>query len=64
MTKIKELTGHTARVLHMDLSPDGGSIVSAGADETLRFWNIFDTPTSRENAGCLGELSLGGPTIR
>jgi cell division cycle protein 20 (cofactor of APC complex) len=65
MVKIKELTGHTARVLNMDISPDGASVVSAGADETLRFWNIFDTPSSRSTAGNpFGELSLGGPTIR
>jgi cell division cycle 20, cofactor of APC complex len=59
MTKIKELTGHTARVLNMDISPDGSSIVSAGADETLRFWNIFETP-STQSVGDFGELSLGG----
>lgn len=59
MTKIKELTGHTARVLNMDISPDGSSIVSAGADETLRFWNIFETP-STQTSGDFGELSLGG----
>jgi cell division cycle 20, cofactor of APC complex len=64
LTKIKELTGHTARVLHMDLSPDGGSIVSAGADETLRFWNIFDASAARESSGCLRNMSLGGLTIR
>jgi cell division cycle protein 20 (cofactor of APC complex) len=58
MTKIKELTGHTARVLNMDISPDGASIVSAGADETLRFWNIFDTPLSmRMKAGGKGGLA-------
>ena len=36
MTKVKELTGHTARVLHMAMSPDGSSVCSAAADETLR----------------------------
>eukprot|EP00957_Ditylum_brightwellii_P209992 15364458-Ditylum_brightwellii.AAC.1 len=44
MAKVKELDGHTARVLHMACSPDGGTVVSAAADETLRFWNIFDAP--------------------
>jgi len=41
MTKIKEFSGHTARVLHMDQSPSGGCVVSAAADETLRFWELF-----------------------
>lgn len=39
-----ELTGHTARVLHMAQSPDGASVVTAGADETLRFWKVFGEP--------------------
>ena len=41
MTKMAELTGHTARVLHMAQSPDGATVVSAAADETLRFWKVF-----------------------
>jgi cell division cycle protein 20 (cofactor of APC complex) len=41
MCKIKELNGHTARVLHMAQSPDGSTVVSAAADETLRFWDVF-----------------------
>lgn len=51
MTKIKELTGHTARVLNMDLSPDGTSVVSAGADETLRFWNVFEESSRKNGRG-------------
>jgi cell division cycle protein 20 (cofactor of APC complex) len=41
MNKIKELKGHTSRVLHMAQSPDGSLVCSGAADETLRFWNIF-----------------------
>ena len=41
MVKVAELTGHTSRVLHMAQSPDGSTVVSAAADETLRFWKIF-----------------------
>jgi cell division cycle protein 20 (cofactor of APC complex) len=44
MAKVKELEGHSSRVLHMALSPDGGTVVSAAADETLRFWEVFAPP--------------------
>lgn len=35
------LPGHTARVLHTALSPDGTTVVSGAADETLRLWKCF-----------------------
>jgi len=69
MTKIKELKGHTARVLNMEMSPDGASVVSAAADETLRFWNVFGNPSTYRNgssgASIFGEdISFGVPPIR
>ena len=36
LVKVAEMTGHQGRVLHMATSPDGSSVVTAGADETLR----------------------------
>lgn len=36
MSRVAELNGHMARVLHLALSPDGTTVLSAGADETLR----------------------------
>lgn len=47
MTKVAELTGHTARVLHLALSPDATTILSAGADETLRLWKCFTKSTTK-----------------
>ena len=44
MAKIKDLEGHTSRVLHLATSSDGCTVVSAAADETLRFWDIFAPP--------------------
>ncbi|GKY98216.1 hypothetical protein MPSEU_000779300 [Mayamaea pseudoterrestris] len=68
MTRIKELQGHTARVLNMEMSPDGSSVVSAAADETLRFWNIFGSQSVFRKAGAaasgIPELTFGQPAIR
>ena len=41
MVRVAELTGHTSRVLHMAQSPDGTTVCTAAADETLRFWKIL-----------------------
>jgi cell division cycle protein 20 (cofactor of APC complex) len=42
MQKVVEFTGHASRVLHMAQSPDGTSVMSASADETLKFWKLSD----------------------
>lgn len=41
MVKQCELIGHTKRILHIAMSPDGSKVMSASADETLRLWNCF-----------------------
>jgi cell division cycle protein 20 (cofactor of APC complex) len=46
MTKVIELYGHTQRVLHMSLAPDNSTICTASADETLRFWKVFESGSS------------------
>jgi cell division cycle protein 20 (cofactor of APC complex) len=57
MVNAKELTGHTARVLHMAQNPAGTMVCSAGADETLRFWNVFAAPSKADKAA--GRRSAG-----
>lgn len=66
MAKMKELKGHTARVLHMATSPDGGLVCSAAADETLRFWNIFSSEgkKSKDFPVTSGALSKNGTGLR
>jgi cell division cycle 20, cofactor of APC complex len=65
LTKVKEFTGHTSRVLSLACSPDGSTVVSAAGDETLRFWNIFGAPRSRRSSVLpMGDLTFGMPSIR
>lgn len=48
LSKVAELTGHTARVLHLVMSPDGSTVLSAGADETLRLWKCFTKDPTKD----------------
>ncbi|CCW65959.1 unnamed protein product [Phytomonas sp. Hart1] len=41
LRRVADLTGHTSRVLHLCLSPDGETVASAAGDETIRFWRCF-----------------------
>ncbi|XP_024530677.1 cell division cycle 20.2, cofactor of APC complex [Selaginella moellendorffii] len=47
MIRIAELRGHTARVIHLAQSPEGTTVASAAADETLRFWRVFGSPNKK-----------------
>ena len=44
--RISVLEGHISRVLHLAVSPDGESIATAAADETLKFWKVFPRESS------------------
>lgn len=46
MAKVADLTGHTSRVLLLATSPDGSTVASVAADETIRLWKIW--PVNRE----------------
>jgi len=43
MTRLAELQGHSARVLQLAMAPDGQTVASAAADETIRLWKCFKT---------------------
>lgn len=64
MTKVTELTGHTRRVLHLAMSPDGSTVVSAGADETLRFWKCFQSDPRKKRRKSLEIKSISSKLRR
>jgi WD40 repeat protein len=41
----------------MDLSPDGKTVVSASADETIRFWEIFPGADFKSGSSATGKSS-------
>jgi len=49
MAKLGELHGHTSRVLHLALSPDGTTVASLAGDERLRFWKVWEEKESNVN---------------
>jgi cell division cycle protein 20 (cofactor of APC complex) len=58
MVKVAELTGHTSRVLHMAQSPDGTTVVTAAADETLRFWKILSGGEASKKERAMAKESI------
>jgi|688.fasta_scaffold2830989_1 WD40 repeat protein len=44
-----ELNGHLNRVLHISLNPSGDTLVSAAADETLRFWKLYNREKNKKS---------------
>lgn len=46
MTDIPQ--AHEGRILHSALSPDGTCVVTGGADESLKFWRVFEKRKGRE----------------
>ncbi|SPO02324.1 related to cell cycle protein p55cdc [Cephalotrichum gorgonifer] len=50
-----EIPAHESRVLHSCLSPDGQMLATAAADESLKFWKIFE-----KKAGSTSGVRAGG----
>ncbi|KAL2199139.1 WD40-repeat-containing domain protein [Corynascus similis CBS 632.67] len=49
-----EIPAHESRVLHSCLSPDGQMLATAAADESLKFWKIFEKKPGTSSSAGLG----------
>lgn len=64
MTRLASLGGHTARVCCLAVSPDGRTVATGAADETLRLWAILPAPPPRTPLGSLHQRSAARSSIR
>ena len=57
-----EIPAHETRVLHSCLSPDGQMLATAAADESLKFWKIFEKKPGTVSASSMegGVTGKGG----
>lgn len=49
LVKNIEIPAHESRVLHSALSPDGQMLATAAADESLKFWKVFEKKAGSSN---------------
>lgn len=54
MKLISQFGMHESRILHMALSPDECTLVSLGADESLKFWKIAEKPVKEFKRDSIG----------
>lgn len=54
MKLVSQFGTHESRILHMALSPDECTLVSLGADESLKFWKIAEKPAKQFKRDSIG----------
>ncbi|KAL9081186.1 MAG: hypothetical protein Q9159_007396 [Coniocarpon cinnabarinum] len=69
LVKNQEIPAHESRVLHSCLSPDGQMLATAAADESLKFWKLFEKKAGSASGTATASAGAGkgmgkGMTIR
>ncbi|KAF5592682.1 cell division cycle 20 cofactor-APC complex [Fusarium subglutinans] len=59
LVRTVEIPAHESRVLHSCLSPDGQMLATAAADESLKFWKIFE-----KKAGAAAGIGASGASSK
>ncbi|KAI1068536.1 hypothetical protein LB507_004598 [Fusarium sp. FIESC RH6] len=59
LVRTVEIPAHESRVLHSCLSPDGQMLATAAADESLKFWKIFE-----KKAGATAAIGASGASSK
>ena len=58
LVKNIEIPAHESRVLHSSLSPDGQMLATAAADESLKFWKVFERKPGSGSVSATGGSSV------
>ncbi|KAF2638247.1 WD40 repeat-like protein [Massarina eburnea CBS 473.64] len=62
--KNMEVPAHESRVLHSCLSPDGQMLATAAADESLKFWKIFEKKPGQPSIAAAGAASAKASAVK
>jgi cell division cycle protein 20 (cofactor of APC complex) len=62
--KNMEVPAHESRVLHSCLSPDGQMLATAAADESLKFWKIFEKKPGQPSVAAAGSASMKPSVVK
>lgn len=63
LVKNVEIPAHDSRVLHSCLSPDGQMLATAAADESLKFWKLFEKKVGSAGVTGQGSSSAKAPSM-
>lgn len=62
--KNMEIPAHESRVLHSCLSPDGQMLATAAADESLKFWKVFEKKPGQPSVAAAGSASMKPSAVK